>query len=333
MAVEIERKRGRQLTYEGGDGTINVNWPLVYDVRDSTATLTESQILESAGLPKINQIVQVDGSRIPVACKRKEAVEDVAKKGYWTVTCHCDNLPGKASQALGTGESEDDPTDPTQWTVIVDPSFETTEVLIETDVFGNAIENFAGRPYADAKTRRALVTVLPFTQYEPASLTLDQITERNDTISDGIYLGKAKGAWHLSIEDSDLVYKNGLLCWRIDYKLRCFEKAVTAMLSANALWTKDESGSFVSVNSTDLAYGRNGKQYVGGWNPIYPQSDYIDVNGAPVVDAKDNQILGKLDTGGVRVAGASQGSATQYWVLHQAIPYTNLSSFLRIQGA
>ena len=159
------RKRGRQLTYEGGDGQITVNWPLVYDVRDDTALLTESQILQTAGLPRINEIVTLDGSRIPVACKRKEAIEDPAKKGYWTVTCYCDNLPGKASQSLGTGESEDDPTDPTQWQVIVDPSYETAEVVVDTDVFGNAIQNFAGRPYSEPVTQKVLVPVLSFTMY------------------------------------------------------------------------------------------------------------------------------------------------------------------------
>lgn len=332
MATIQGRRRGRELTYEGNDDAITVNFPLVFDVRDDSGTLQESDILELPDLPKINQIVTVPGSRIPVACKRKRAIEEIGKKGYWVVTCDCDNLPGKASQALGTGGSQDDPADPTAWQVIVDPTFETIEIAVDTDIFGNAIQNFAGRPYADSVVQKTIVTVYSFTQFETATTTLREIQSRNGALSSQQFLGGVKGGHQLTVEDANLVYKNGVYCWAIDYKLRYYEKVVTKLLSNNALWTKDSSGSFVTVSGTDLTANIDGIDVVGGWNPIRPQLDYIDVNGDPIVDSKNNQILGKMDTGGVKVAGASQGSATLYWVLHQTLRYLDFSSFLRIQG-
>lgn len=329
----VERKRGKSITYRGGDGQIVVEWPLEYQVVDTTETLTESQIIETAGLPKINEIVQVDGSRIPVACKSKSANQDPQKKSHWTVMCMCDNLPGKASQALGTGESEDDPTDPTQWTVVVDLSFEQAELVVETDVFGNPIQNFADRPYAEPVIQRRLIPVLSFTQYEQLATSLRDIYGRNDSVNDATFAGGVKGGWKLSVEDADIVYKNGILCYRVDYKIRYFEKYVTNLATNGQLFTLDSGGNSVDVTGTDLVLSIGTEKVVGGWNPIRPQLDYIDINGAPVVDAKDNQILGKLDTSGVRASGATQGSALTYWLLHQATPYQNFASFLRIQGA
>ena len=333
MATIQGRRRGRELTYEGNDDAITVNFPLVFDVRDDSGTLQESDILELPDLPKINQIVTVPGSRIPVACKRKRAVEEVGKKGYWVVTCDCDNLPGKASQALGTGGSQDDPADPTAWQVLADISFETTELAVETDVFGNPVQNLAKRPYAEPVVEKRLIPVLTFTQYESSTTDLRGIYLRNDSVNDSVYANGAKGGWKLTVEDADLVYKNGVYCWRVDYKLRYFEKVVTNLANAGQLLTIDRGANVIDIGNSDLIYQSQGEKVVGGWNPIRPQLDYIDVNGDPIVDSKNNQILGKMDTSGVKASGATQGSALTYWILHQTSQYLDFSSFLRIQGA
>lgn len=329
----VTRKRGREITYEVQDNQLIVSRPLVYDVRDETAALLESDIVELPGLPKVNEIVTEPGSRYEVMCKRKHAVEDQSKKGYWTVTCYCDNQPGKAAVTLGTGGNESDTSDPTQWQVLVDLSFETAELVIETDVFGNPIQNFARRPYAEPVMQKKLIPVLAFTQYENSQQSLREISSRNGTVSSQVYLDGCKGGWHLSVEDSDIVYKNGVYCWRIDYKLRYFEKYVTNLANGGELLTVDDGGNIVDIGNTDLVFAVGSDKVVGGWNPIRPQLDYIDINGAPVVDAKENQILGKLDTLGVKASGATQGSALTYWLLHQTTPYKDFSSFLRIQGA
>lgn len=333
MPQIIDRLKGRTITMRSSDGQIRVSIPLVYRVRDDSGAASEFAIASTAGLPRVNEIVLIDGAPVPLACKEKVCQQDPKNNKEWTVSCACDNEPIKASTQQGTGEGESDSPDPTTWQVLWNIEYERAELVVETDRYGNPVRNFSNRPYSDPVVERTLVPTIKFTQYETANQSLRAIMRRDGALSEGEYLGGVPGGWQLAIEDSDKVYKNGVYCWRLDYKLRYHEKIVTNLLANALLWTLGNDGTIVAANTAGItATDDAGNQVVSGWLPIRPQLDYIDASGAAVVDTKDNQILGKIEVTGTAVAAASQGSAGINYLVHQTGKFLDFSSILRLQG-
>lgn len=331
MAVILGRKKGKSIELSGNNGQIIYRLPLVYLVYDETGTQSEGTIISTAGLPLVNEPFTIDGVQFTIACKSKRAEQWDNNNKYWTVTCDCDNEPFESGS--GSGDKEGDSNDPTTWSPILKIEYETIEIPAETDIYGTLIKNLAERPYATPLIVKRLIPCIPFTQYEPASVAYSNIIAQHETLNATTFLGGHKGTWLLTIEDCDKGYKNGYLCWRIDYKLRFLERY--ASNTAQSFWlVRDAAGTPVAITGGNNLIGPSVKnpsaQVIGGWQPLVPQLDLLDANGDPVVDGKENQILGKLDSVGVRVPGADQGSVDPYYMYTEIFPYLEFNGFLRI---
>lgn len=332
MATIIGRKKGKSIELSGGNGQIIYKLPLVYLVYDDTGNQSEGTIISTAGLPLVNEPFTVDGIPFTIACKSKKAEQWENNNKYWTVTCDCDNEPFESSGG-GGGDKENDPDDPTTWKPIWKIEYETIEVPAETDIYGTPVRNLAERPYGSAVLVKRLIPCIPFTQYEPYNQTFTNIMARHETLNSNTYFGGHKGTWMLTVEDCDKGFKNGVFCWRIDYKLRFLERYASE--EAQSFWlVRDAAGTPVAITGGDNLVGPSIKnpsiQVVSGWQPLLPQIDVIDIDGNPVVDKKENQILGKIDSLGIRVPGQDQGSVNPYFLFTEVFPYFDFGSFLRI---
>jgi len=320
MAVVVGRKKGKVIELTGGDGQLVVSVPLIYIVYDSTGTQREADVLFTPGLPKVNEVFEIDGLPFAVACKKKSAKQWPSNNKYWEITCECDNEPFTTNSGSGggSGDQETDTGDPTTWVPIVSLSYEQVDEVEEFDIYGQPIQNSAQRPYQSAFTTKRLITCLEFTQYDVGSLKLSDLLDRNEKINESTYLGDPRGSWMLTVEDCDKGYKNGVLCWKTDYKLRYKKRT----LSTSIVKVYDSGlGAWASLSANDIN---------NAWQPVAAQLDFVDLQGNPVQDKNDNQFFGKLDADGIRVAGASQGTATTFYRMHEIYEYADFSTFLRI---
>lgn len=344
MAVILGRKKGKSIELSGNNGQIIYRLPLVYLVYDETGIQSEGTIISTAGLPLVNEPFTIDGVQFTIACKSKRAEQWDNNNKYWTVTCDCDNEPFETGGG-GGGDKEGDQPDPTTWIPIVKLEYETIDWVVESDTNGKAIANFANRPYSTPLTRKKLIPCLKFTQYENPNQNIRNILARNETLNGVPYLGACKGAWMLTVEDSDLGYKNGYLCWRVDYKLRFNERIIPAFKddgsNARTLDIFVYQNGFKGIGETDLVgpfvtdqdYGNvsSGTVAMSGWLPVIPQLDYLDIDNNPVVDEKGNQIFGMLNSDGTQVAPANQDKAYLLnHIAHEIYPYLNFPALLRI---
>ena len=343
MAVIIGRKKGKSIEMSGNNGQIIYRLPLVYLLYDETGTQSEGTIISTAGLPLVNEPFTIDGVSFTIACKSKRAEQWDNNNKYWTVTCDCDNEPFESGG--GSGDKEGDQPDPTTWIPIVKLEYETIDWVVESDINGKTITNFANRPYSSPLMRKKLIPCLKFTQYENPNQNIRNILARNETLNGVSYLGACKGAWMLTVEDSDLGYKNGYLCWRVDYKLRFNERGIPAFrddtTGTRTLGIYVYQNGFKPISQTDLAgpflvdndYGTiaSGTVAMSGWIPIIPQLDYLDGTNNPVVDEKGNQILGMLYTDGTQLKPEDQNKPYLLnHLAHEIYPYLNFPAILRI---
>jgi hypothetical protein len=299
----------------------------VYLLYDETGTQSEGTIISTAGLPLVNEPFTIDGVQFTIACKSKRAEQWDNNNKYWTVTCDCDNEPFESGSG-GGGDKEGDQPDPTTWIPIIKLEYESIDWVVNTDSNGNAILNCANRPYSSPLTIKRLIPCLKFTQYENPNAKLTDIISYNESINELEYLGMAKGMWMLTIEDCDKGYKNGYLCWRIDYKLRLNRRKLEYIKDTYFIRTPLDNVLDVKVWRPELF---DAKGYISGWLPIIPQLDYLAKDGTPVVDKKGNQIFGKLNPDGTQVDPADQDNYEKMnFLIHEPYDYADFSKILRL---
>ena len=327
MPTIVGQKKGKKVKYQGGNGEFTVSIPLSFIVYDETGTARESDILSTVGLPQLNKTWVIDGINSTLVCRSKEAEQWDSNNKYWTINCELvtADMPALPGGGGGGGTEETDSPDPKDWVPIINLEYESIERPIYTDIFGNPILNLARRSYSSPKTRKVLVPCISFTQYEDPNQKLIDILQRNESINLSDFLGGFVGTWLLTVDDCDLGYKNGYLSWKVDYKIRYLTFNVSQIV--NYLYTYDRTGQTILASQAGiLSYDG----YISGWHDVLPQEDYVDIEGRPVVDLNGNQIYGKLDTSGIRVAGTDQGTAQTIYVVHQEFPYLEFNGFLRI---
>lgn len=333
MLTIVGQKKGRKVKYRGQNGEFSVSVPLSFIVYDETGTASAADVLGTFGLPNINRIWNIDGIDSTLVCRSKEAEQWEGNNKYWSVNCELETADGptlpsgqggnEGTGPSGSGGDEDDPKDPAEWKPVVSLDYETVERPITSDIFGKPIINLAGRPYAAARTKKVLVPCIKFYQYEDQNLELVDIIARNESLNQLEFLGGIPGSWMLTIEDCDLVQKNGFVRWRVQYKIRYLTLDVKDIQDYVYAWYGDQ----FSLATT--SYIHNG--LIGGWNEVIPQEDYIDIEGNPVVDKNGNQIYGKLGVTGVRIPGEEQGTAPTIYIVHQEYKYMDFSVFTRIE--
>ena len=311
MATIVGEKRGKEVKYASEGGEIIISVPVYYTIFDSSGTESRHTILQTSGLPLIRSSVILDGIPAILTCKAKSAKQDEKNLKYWTVTCELDNRSEQQSS-----RNENDSQDPTQWVQLVRLEYEQTEDVANVDYQGIEIVNAARRPYGAPIVRKRLIPTIPFLQYEPLTRTLDEIVEWNESLNESTYLGQPKGCWQLIINDADIGVIRGVQCWRIEGAIK-YKKIKL-----------DDPSRFLYIDAT-RTLNAFAVTELGGWQPLVPQFDYVDITGAPIVDGKNNQFRGKIDGNGQAL---SDQDASPYYIYHEVFPYLDFNSILRLSA-
>jgi hypothetical protein len=182
--------------------------------------------------------------------------------------------------------------DPTTWIPIASVKFETYDEVLKEDVNGKKWVNSAKKTFETGFIRQRRVAVVPFSQFEPISTTLEDIMDRCDTINSVIYKGKAIKTLLLSVENATIGTYSGIRCWRVDYSMR---------------YKKDDW----RLKQLDVGYGH-----------------YVSGTFTPFLDSDGNQYLGSLDGNGAKVADEENDDPeTLYFEQFEAIDF---NSFLKV---
>lgn len=197
------RKQGTSLVY-----VHRVSFQVYSDDRYEN----KINVLTTPGLP----IVGVPYGGFVGTCTSKDCERSPVNPQYWDVKCEF---------STGEEEQKQDPNDPnnpdpTTWIPIYDIVFESYQEAATKDNAGNAILNTAGIPFADPLMRNRVISVLDFYQFEPDSLTLDQIMDRNDTVNSVTFRSIAAWKLNLLIKKATIGLYNGFSCWRIEYQIK-----------------------------------------------------------------------------------------------------------------
>lgn len=310
MATIIGQKLGPEFMLESDGTSIVFERDLEYIISDPTLSGNARTIYATAGLPKINEPIQMPDVPYTLYCVGKRAKQWEKKQAFWDVTCSLTSKPPTTSSRAGGGENS--PLNPTSWYSLIKGDFEEMEEIVVTDINGFGIVNTAFRRYDSPLTKTRKIPAIRWTQYELATKPIDQILLWNDTLNQSTFLGKEKGTWRLNVDNWALVVVNGFFVWELDLKLRYLYREI------------ESSATMVKPIATDPYFQAVTKKH--HWQEAILQRDWIQRNNKPCIDGNGNQIEDNIGIDGLQLAK----TAPRVYVLHEIFPYANFGT-LRIR--
>jgi hypothetical protein len=137
--------------------------------------------------------------------------------------------------------------DPTTWIPVRRTMWEVKEEVSETDASNNPCVNTADQPFSTKMVRRRRLPAWEFTQFEPLSVTDDDIIARAEVMNSGVYKTKPAKTWLCTVQDSTVGFYMGFRCRMTVYRLVYdFKKWTEKRLSIGYLY-KDGSNRFPYV--------------------------------------------------------------------------------------
>jgi len=225
MAIEIvgELRRGSGTVRRGENGRLNITMQVDFLVAtDDPFTTREEVLLATPNAP----IVGLTYGPLGISCVSKTANRSEINTLYWELSCEFDS-------AIENQEpNQEDPSnpDPTTWIPIwkLKPSLtDGGTIMQDYSTPPKPIVNTAGELYEPLTHRQIRLVGWTFNQFESASTTPDTIASRNNTINNNVFTKKLRGVnyeWGfnrflLQVEEAELGYFAGFLCWNIQYTL------------------------------------------------------------------------------------------------------------------
>lgn len=197
------RKNGKRLLAEE-------QWEYLVETDDVLTTRRE--VLIAAGLPIVGQTLSTGGITVASA-KRAERTE--VNRLWWKVTV--DFSSEVEEDTNGSNESQSD--DPTNWFPLAEASFETYQFYGLVDVNGVPFRNSAGAPFSSSLPLTRRLVKYEFEQFEAATTTLDEISDRNETVNSATFVGKPAKTLLLHVKKATIGYYYGYRVWRVEYAM------------------------------------------------------------------------------------------------------------------
>lgn len=223
MASQIvgELRRGSGAIRKQGKGEIVLTMQVDFlVVADDKFASREDILLNTPNAP----IVGLNYGPLNIPCVGKNATRNETNPLYWELSCEFDS---------SFENQESDPNnpsnpDPTAWIPIwtLELSVEDGSTLTHDTNF-TPIRNTAGEYYEDLPKARQRLISWTFNQFEPASLSALDIALRHMTVNSVGFSKTIRGvtttwdqyAFLLQVENAELGYYMGFLCWNIKYRL------------------------------------------------------------------------------------------------------------------
>jgi hypothetical protein len=280
--VDNSQTRDGSATVSNSNGMAVLNETYRYIVQTDNKSTTRIEVLYGTpGLPRANQTVSAFGAAV---CIGVDAFRRADNPLIWDVTA-------TFSSEVEEGQDSQDPeSDPTVWVPIYETKFERLQEVVTKDQSGTSIANSAGQPFQVGLTIGRFIPVWEFFQFEPATVTDEQIIDRNETVNNASFKGRAAKSLLLTILSSRVGFYYGARRRLTQYSLKYNDR----------LWTHKR----LDVGTIYLATGQ--------------RKPYLD-------DDNRTVILGSLNGSGGKAAAGSP-PATLEFDIYPSISF----SFLRL---
>lgn len=275
-----KRDGGASVSSSNGMPVLNEDYGYIV-ASDDKNTSRLAILYGTPGLPKVGQTVSAFGYAV---CKNVNATRRGDNPLIWDVTA-------TFSSEVEEGQDTQDPeSDPVVWIPIYETKFERLQEVVTKDQNGDSIANSAGQPFQVGLTIGRFIPVWEFWQFEAATVTDEQLIDRNETVNSGTFKGRAAKSLLLTILSSKVGYYYGQRRRLTQYSLKYNVK----------LWTHKR----LDVGTVYLDSG--------------DRKPYLDDDGRTV-------ILGGLDGSGARVTAPDPPATLEFDIYP-----TNSFAFLRI---
>jgi len=281
LTIRGEKRVGDiRIRSKGGLPVIEETWEYLV----TAASVSESNRLDVVtldGLPVVNVSTSTSGLTI---CRSKSAVRRDENALMWDVTCEFSSEVDEGSQ------TQDPESDPNAWVPIYETKFERLQEIVTKDVNGTPIANSAGQPFQTGLTISRFIPVWEFYQFEPESVTDEDVIERNETLNDATFKGRAAETLLLTVLTSVVGFYYGSRRRLTKYSLKYNDRT----------WTHKR----LDVGTV-----------------------YLDTGALkPYLDSSGNVMLGGLNGSGAKVTAGSDPSVLEFDIY----PTTTFTSFLRL---
>jgi hypothetical protein len=255
----------------------------VYNFLVQADTLTEPRlsILGTAGIPQVGITVASGGVSV---CRTANAVRRADQRLLWDVTATFSSEVDERQNVQAVSG------DPTLWVPIYETKFERLQEIATKDEAGTAIANSAGQPFENGIIRARFIPIWEFFQLEASSVTDEQVIDRNETVNDATFKGRATKTLLCTVLSSVVGFYYGARRRLTRYSLR------------------------YNVNTWTHKRLDVGTVYLDGGS----HKAYLDDDG--------NVMLGGLDGAGAKVAPGTEPAVLEF----DMYPTATFSSFLRI---
>lgn len=185
-----------------------------YIVQADSKTATRQSILVTPGLPIVNQTVSASGF---TRCRSKSANRREDQPLIWDVTA---DFSSEIQENQSGVDNSYGTLNPVSWVPIYETKFERLQEVVTKDKAGTSVANSAGQPFQTGLTVGRFIPIWEFYQFEPATVTDEQIIERNETTNSASFKGRAAQTLLLTVLSSVIGFYYGSRVRLTHYSLK-----------------------------------------------------------------------------------------------------------------
>lgn len=180
-----EKREGEaRLASSNGSPVYEETWH--FEVEADYATQPRHEIILTTGLPRPGLTTSGGGYTL---CNAVQATRRTERSVRWDVTASFSSEVKEGQSQSSTGG--DPTTPPTAWVPVYETKFERLQEIVAEDKDGDTIANSAGQPFEVGLTISRFIPVWDFYQFESATVTDEQVIERNETTNSAVFKGRA----------------------------------------------------------------------------------------------------------------------------------------------
>lgn len=184
-----------------------------YLVEGDFVNQSYADIITTPGLPQLGDT----GPSGFTVCVAKNATRRPNAVLYWDVVCNF-------SSEVEENQNNDPTTDPVAWVPVYSTKFERIQEAVIEDIDGDIVANSAGQVFPEGLIITRFIPVWEFWQFEPATVTDEQIIDRNEVVNSSTFKGRAAKTLLCVIQSSETGFYYGQRRRLTQYALKYNEK-------------------------------------------------------------------------------------------------------------
>lgn len=207
-----ERRQGTGRLRKGDKKLVYEDTRIFSLYSDDPINTTRGEVLVHPSLPKVGLFYNLG---LLVICTSKDCQRMEENPREWEVTCEFSSDVEENKD----GSKEGQQGSPIDWVPIASVGFETYQFYQTVDLDGKPFANSAGEPFNSSLPIQRTLIKWEFDQMEPATLRLDEISERNEVVNSQVFKRIGPQKLKLQVKNASLGYYYGTQAWLISYCL------------------------------------------------------------------------------------------------------------------